>query len=88
MISLPTVKLFANLRKTAGQKELSLMGATLNEVLTDLVQRHPALEMAIFDNGQIRPNIIITLNGHNTTELQVTVSETDTIAIFPPIAGG
>lgn len=85
---MPTIKLFANLRKIAGQKEFSISGTTLNSALNGLVQQHPALESAIFENGQIRLNIIITLNGYNTTDPNLSVTETDTIAIFPPIAGG
>lgn len=85
---MPKIKLFANLRKLAGQKERSVMGATLNEVLNGLVQLHPALDEAIFENGQIRPHIIITINGQNITDLNMAVTEQDTIAIFPPIAGG
>jgi MoaD family protein len=85
---LPTIKLFANLRKLAGQKELSIPGATVNEMLNGLVQLHPALDEAIFENGQIRPQIIITLNGKNITDPNMAVTEADIIAIFPPIAGG
>ena len=96
---MPTVKLFANLRKIAGQKELSIAppagmlhsasrGTTLNSVLTGLVQQVPALDGVILENGQIRPNIIITVNGQNATDPNLTVSDQDTIAIFPPIAGG
>lgn len=85
---MPTIKLFANLRKLAGHKGSAITGSTLNEVLNNLVQQHPALEPAMFENGQIRPNIIITLNGHNTTDPDSPVAETDIVAIFPPIAGG
>ena len=85
---MPTIKLFANLRKLAGQKELSITGATLNAVLNGLVQQIPALGEAIFDDGQIRPQFVITLNGHNITDLDTVVEENDQIAIFPPISGG
>jgi MoaD family protein len=85
---LPKIKLFANLRITAGQKEISITGSTLNSILNDLVQQVPALDEAIFENGQIRPHLIITTNGQNTTDPKMVVAEQDTIAIFPPIAGG
>ncbi len=42
----------------------------------------------ILENGQIRPHFVITINGHNATELDALVTEQDLIAIFPPIAGG
>jgi len=85
---MPTIKLFANLRKIAGQKEFSIAGANLNIILNALVEQYPALDGIIVENGKIRPHIIITLNGQNTTDPNVTVTEQDTIAIFPPIAGG
>jgi MoaD family protein len=85
---LPTIKLYANLRKTAGQKELSIKGTSLNLVLNNLVEQHPALEGVILKNGQIRPHFMITINGHNTTDLNASVTDQDRIAIFPPIAGG
>jgi molybdopterin synthase sulfur carrier subunit len=85
---MPVVKLFANLRKLAGTKELSISGATVGAVLNELVKRTPALDGVILENGELRPHVIITLNGHNTSNLSIQVTEQDEIAIFPPIAGG
>ena len=85
---MPTIKLFANLRKIAGTKELSIMGASLGGILNKLVKEVPALDGIILEDGQIRPHFVITINGHNAAELDVTVTEQDLISIFPPIAGG
>lgn len=85
---MPVVKLFANLRKLAGTKELSITGATLGAVLNELVERHPALDGVILENGEIRPHVVITINGHNASDLSTRVTDEDVIAIFPPIAGG
>ena len=85
---MPTIKLFANLRRIAGAKELSIAGASLEEILNELVKEVPALDGVILEDGQVRPHFIITINGHNAAELDVTVAEKDHIAIFPPIAGG
>jgi len=85
---MPIVKLFANLRKLAGTKELSITGPTLEAVLNELVEQKPALDGVILENGQIRPHVVITVNGHNATDLNLTVTEQDVVAIFPPIAGG
>ena len=85
---MPTIKLFANLRKIAEVKELSVPGTSLRGVLNQLVKEIPTLGEVILEEGQIRAHIIITINGHNTAELDVAVTEQDIIAIFPPIAGG
>jgi molybdopterin synthase sulfur carrier subunit len=85
---MPNIKLFAGLRKLAGTKEVSITGACLGEVLSELVKRYPPLAAQLLDNGQIRPHVILTLNGHPTADLEAAVTEQDQIAIFPPIAGG
>jgi len=96
---MPTIKLFANLRKIAETKELSVTPSSeglrsasretsLREVLNELEKAVPALDGVILEDGQIRPHFVITVNGQNATGLDVTVTEQDLIAIFPPIAGG
>jgi len=85
---MPMVKLFANLRKLAGTKELSITGSTLEAVLNELVEQKPALDGVILESGEIRPHVVITINGHNATDLNLTVTEQDVVAMFPPIAGG
>jgi MoaD family protein len=85
---MPTVKLFANLRKVAGTKELSAAGTTLKEVLSELRKQNPPLVDAILEDGTLRPHFVITINGHITTDLDAPVIGQDIIAIFPPIAGG
>jgi len=85
---MPTVKLYANLRKLAGTRELSITGPTLGAVVNVLVRQNPALDGVVLENGQIRPHVVITVNGHNAVDLDASVTEQDVIAIFPPIAGG
>jgi len=85
---MPVVKLFANLRKLAETKEVSVSGATVGAVLNELVERSPALDGIILENGELRPHVLVTLNGHTTNDLSLQVAEQDEIAIFPPIAGG
>ncbi len=85
---MPLVKLFANLRKLAGTKELSITGTTVGVVVSELVRQKPSVGEVILRNGEIGPHIVITLNGHNAMDLETPVVEQDVIAIFPPIAGG
>jgi MoaD family protein len=85
---MPVVKLYANLRKLAGTKELSATGSTVRAVVNELVRQRPSVGEMILQNGEIAPHVVITLNGHNIIDLETTVSEQDVVAIFPPIAGG
>lgn len=85
---MPIIKLFANLRNIAATKELSVPGSNLREILQELAIQVPALDGVILEDGQVKPHFVININGHATTSLDVSVSEQDTIAIFPPIAGG
>jgi molybdopterin converting factor small subunit len=85
---MPTVQLYANLRKIANIKELPIAGATLRSVLDGLVKEIPALDEVLLHDDQVRPHFVITINGHAASELDVAVADQDLIAIFPPIAGG
>ena len=85
---MPTVKLFATLRKLAGVKEVSITGSAVGLVMNELVKQHPNLDGVLLENGNLRPHVLVTLNGHTTNDLNLQVAEQDVIAIFPPIAGG
>ncbi len=85
---MPLVKLFANLRKVAGLKEILVVGTSLGEVLPELVKQKPELAPYLTENGKIRPYVIITINGLTTTDENALLTEQDEIGIFPPIAGG
>lgn len=64
------------------------MGSTIEEVLMELIRQNPPLGEVILEDGGLRSHIIIVLNGHNAADLHEKVTEQDTVAIFPPIAGG
>ena len=63
-------------------------GTTVGVVLSELVKQHPSLNGVILENEELRPHVVITINGHNARDLGTRVTEQDEIAIFPPIAGG
>ena len=82
------VKLFANLRKLAGTKELSITGTTVGALVSELVRQKPPIGEILLQDGELAPHIIVTLNGQNLVDLETPVTEQDTVSIFPPIAGG
>jgi sulfur-carrier protein len=88
---MPLIKLYANLRTVTGKKELNIPGGNMQEVLGKLSQDFPGLLRFLFENGKLRPRVILTVNGQTldpATGLKTSVSEQDQIAIFPPVAGG
>ncbi len=88
---MPDVKLYAGLRKAAGIKEVQLDGSRLEDVLLALVDQYPDLRQILYDEGCLRPHIIINVNGNNVNQEQrpdLVLAPDDQIAIFPPIAGG
>jgi MoaD family protein len=85
---MPEVKLFANLRNVAGIKTVSIKGASIREVVSGLVRQYPAIAIYLIENGQLRPQVIITKNGHPINDMDTLLTEQDEIAIFPPIGGG
>jgi MoaD family protein len=85
---MPSIKLFAHLRKLAGKKELQVTGADLNAVLNHMVEQFPALDGVIMENSRIRSNFVITINGNVVTDLDASLSKDNVVAVFPPVAGG
>jgi molybdopterin synthase sulfur carrier subunit len=88
---MPSIKLFAGLRKLAGKKEIIVPGASIQEVLENLAREYPQLQLFLVKDGQLHPRGILTMNGQAQdpeTGLETPVSEQDQIAIFPPVGGG
>jgi MoaD family protein len=84
---MPCIKLIASLRALTGMKELTVPGATVGEVLSDLVKQYPAVEAHLVGSGEAPPPIIL-VNGRPVSEMDTPVSENDEITILEPVAGG
>ncbi len=86
-----TIKLFGNLRDYVRSPVSEVPGQTVEEILRTLCGGNQDLGAAVFDGASLRPYIRVMVNGHDielADGLETRVSETDSIAIFPPIAGG
>lgn len=86
------VKLFADLREIAGQKNLSLdvkaNPVTVGRVIDELVEAYPDLHERILEDGEVRPHIHVLLNGRNAGMNDEIGEEGAEVAIFPPVSGG
>jgi molybdopterin synthase sulfur carrier subunit len=89
---MPEVRLFGSLRLHSSVDRVNLPGASVREVLSALCDAHPELCELIFQHGGgIASFVRVTVNGRDITlgqGLDTPLTETDSIAIFPPIAGG
>ena len=86
-----TIKLFGNLRNHASSPVSELPGQTVEEVLRALCAGNPDLDTAVFDGANLQPYVRVMVGGRDielAQGLDTAVSETDSIAVFPPIAGG
>ncbi len=89
---MPEVRLLGGLRLRSPIDRFNLPGTTVHEVLTALCDRHPDLCELIFQSdSELVSFVRVTVNGRDITlgeGLNTPLSETDSVAIFPPIAGG
>lgn len=89
-----TVKSFATLREVIDmQLRMELFqGATIRSLLAELTGRYRGLDELLFsDPGVLRDLVNILKNGRNIhflAGLDTPLDDGDTIALFPPVAGG
>jgi len=87
-VRLPTV-----LRQHAkGQSSVSASGATIGEVLQDLVQTYPSMAgQVVTSEGTLHRFVNVYRNDDDVRYLErldTKVSDTDVISILPAVAGG
>jgi adenylyltransferase/sulfurtransferase len=90
---MPSLRIPTPLRVyTAGQSEVSLQGENVEEVVRELIVRHPALEPHLFNGeGALRPFVNLFLGEENIRDLQglqTPLKEDDKLMLIPSIAGG
>jgi adenylyltransferase/sulfurtransferase len=81
------------LRPYAGkQAAVELVGTTVGEALSTLTTQHPDLRRHLFtDEGKLRSFVNVYVNDEDIRYLQrenTPVSDADTLAIVPSVAGG
>lgn len=78
-----TVQLFARARDLAGTSEAELQlapGATVDDLLEELVTRYP-------DLGALRSTLLVAVNNDYVRSSTV-LPENAKVACFPPVSGG
>ena len=88
---MPQVKLYGLFRKHAATSKVDILGGTVRVVLTTLCVDNQSLCEAMFDENGLRSHVRVMVNGRDMDLLQgleTNLTNSDQIAIFPPIAGG
>lgn len=88
------VKFFANFREIVGQKKITISGGSIQDVLVEIKEEYSDLNSEIFSNAEnleLKNFVNIMVNGRRIDMLEGTetkLEDGDTVAIFPPVAGG
>lgn len=86
------VILFANYREIVGAKDVELDNVkTVQDVLTELMNRYPGLSALLFQDGELKRYVNILVNGTGFKDLDglsTPVRDGDEIKLFPPVSGG
>jgi len=88
-----TVRIPPTLRtSTGGAKQVQVPGATVREVVTELVALHPGLESQLLaPDGDLNRFVNAFLNDtdvRHLQELDTPVGDADTLVLLPAMAGG
>ncbi len=74
---------------TEGQKQLTVPGDTVRDVITALEKDYPGIEMRLVEDGRIRPGIaVIVDNAVSPVGLRHALSESSEVHFLPAQSGG
>ena len=76
---------------TDGAKQVEGTGSTLDELISDLEQRHGGLRDRLVDGGSLRRFVNVYLNDEDVRfldGLDTPVKDGDTVTVLPAVAGG
>jgi molybdopterin converting factor small subunit len=72
-------------------REVVADGATVRELLEDLVVKLPALGSRVYDEGSIQPYVNVYVDGEDVrtrSGLETPVRDSSTVILLPAMAGG
>ena len=76
---------------TDGAKQVQGSGSTLEELISDLEDRHAGLRARLVDDGSLRRFVNVYLNDEDVrflSGLDTPVKDGDTVTVLPAVAGG
>jgi sulfur-carrier protein len=77
------------LRSYTRDAQVEAVGGTLAELFADLDRRYPGLRFRVVDEqGLLRPNMRIFVNGSGVRELGYALRPDDSVAVVQALSGG
>jgi sulfur-carrier protein len=77
--------------EAGGAREVEASGATVRELLEDLVRRIPALGSRVYGDGEIQSFVNVYVDGEDVRTrdgLDTPVRDSSTVILLPAMAGG
>jgi molybdopterin converting factor small subunit len=77
--------------EVGGARELEADGATVAEVIDDLVERYPPLAGQLLQGGELAPHVNVYVGGEDVRTrdgLETEVRNGDQLILLPAMAGG
>jgi len=87
------LRFFATFREAVGTKTITREydADTVGDVLVALESEFEGLAGEILEDGSVRPQVNVLLNGRDVEHesgVETPIDPDDTLSIFPPVAGG
>ena len=88
------IRLFYDLRKLAGQKEIFIEAKSVKELFIKLIEQYDCLKDPLFEDfkkNRIRTEVVVIVNGYHIKwklNLSTPLKDGDEVAIFPYAGGG
>jgi molybdopterin converting factor small subunit len=73
---------------TGGVSQLQIAGRTVREVINRLEERFPGIKERLLQDGDVRPDVAVAVDGEVVFDLSDRVSEQSEVHFIPPISGG
>lgn len=73
---------------TGGVAQVQIGGRTVREVMNRLEERFPGFKERVLQDGDVRPDIAIAVDGEVIFDLSDRVGEHTEVHFIPPISGG
>jgi sulfur-carrier protein len=73
---------------TGGVTQVRLAGRTVRSVINALEERFPGIKERLLQDGDLRPDIAVAVDGEMALDLLDSVGEDSEVHFIPPISGG